>query len=123
MKEAMTLNGQPIDFETTVVDESNYFASAVIVKGKQRFYGFPPRSTVTRIGEFIVIRGYGGIFIYEGRDVVVRRLARQEPLEFGDLPIDGNQTILDALAKRNQQMRPSDDVCPDCVLPIVVRNV
>lgn len=113
------LNGEKIDFESTEVDADSPLARAILVKAKLQVYGFPPDTRLTRAGDFLIVRGYGGIFIYSGRDVEIRFLGTLKPIPFEGLPAEPDPAVLDSVTQPPVLPRPEDDLCPDCVFPVV----
>ncbi|MBV8490008.1 MAG: hypothetical protein JO199_05695 [Candidatus Eremiobacteraeota bacterium] len=112
-------SARSVDFET-VVPKDDPMATAIVVKGKTRLYLFPPGSEVTRTESHLIIRGYTGIFAYAASDVKARRLGEKALLDLSRLAEDRDaelrRTLNDA---RTDLPRPADDLCPDCVVPVV----
>lgn len=105
----------------TLVPPGHPFANAVVVKGKLRTYSFPPGATLSRAAGHLVVRGYDGIFIFASSQVQVRHLSIAQPLEIDSLPEERNSAILkSALSSPSRRERPHDDICPDCIVPVVI---
>ncbi len=113
------MHAQQIDFDKTVISPDSPLATAVAVKGRERVYGFPPRTLITQAMDAIIIRAYGAIFVFDQKAVKVRLLQALTPIVPSTLPDEHDSTILDLIrAARSSAKTHYDVACPDCILPV-----
>jgi len=103
----------------SVVASTNPLASVLVVSAPHKTYFFEPGAIVTRTNKFLLVRGYGSLYIFDTArtSVAIRRLASTSFSSPASAPIEKNIALASALGRA---VRPSaaSQSCVDCAFPV-----
>jgi hypothetical protein len=105
----------------TVLPANHPEANGFVVAAPGRAYFFPDTAVVTTSGQYTIVRGYDGLFVFPKFTTYVRRMSSSTATPTSSIPVETNSSLVNAFATQSPRSSygGTDDPCPDCSFAVL----
>jgi hypothetical protein len=105
----------------TVLPPNDPQANGFVVVSPSRGYFFPDTAVLSTYGQYTVVRGYNGLFVFPSATTYVRRMSSAAALPASSIPAETDSSLTNAFASQSPRSTygGNNDPCTDCLFAVL----